>query len=431
VGHPNILRLVFLIYMDDKAFFTNLLGLKDPWFITDVSLDTSQNRVDIHIQHRSGVRFPCPVCEQFCGVYDHTAEREFRHLDVCQMQAYLHVRVPRVNCPNHGIQQIVHGLAENNSTMTYELESRVLDISQECSVESTSRLLNLDWHTCWNVQQKAVERGFSRKPHAIPARIGIDEKAFAKGHKYETLVYDIDRGTVEYVCDDREQRSLESYYTRFSPEELAKVQVVAMDMWDPYIGATKHFIPEADKRIVFDRFHVMKHVVDAVDKVRKEEHKALLESGCDILKGTKYLFLWSEENLPQWRRDEFEKLRDEDLKVCRAWAIKENIRHLWDYHSEGWMRKYFKHWFQWATHSRLDPMVKAAHTVKAHIDNIVTFARHRVTNALAESINSKIEKVKRLACGFRNREHYRTAIYFHCGGLDLYPRRSDIALQMV
>lgn len=417
--------------MDDKIFFTKLLGLKSPWYITHVSLDDEAQRVDIYIEHQKGIRFPCPECEEFSSVYDHSQEREFRHLNVCQFPAYLHVRIPRINCKSHGVQQITHGLADENSNVTYELESLVLDIEQECCIESTCRLLDLNWHTCWSIQEHAVKRGFSRKPSAIPERIGVDEKAFARGHKYETLIYNIENGTVEYVCDNRDQKSLESYYKQFQTDELGKIKAIAMDMWDPYIAATKAYVPNAEKKIVFDRFHVMKHVVDAVDKTRKQEYAIMKQNGDETLKGTKYLFLWSQENLPEWREEEFEKLREKDLKVCRAWAIKENLRHLWDYKYEAWMRKYFKQWHFWATHSRIEPIKKAAKTVKEHIDNIVTYAKHHITNALGESLNGKIEKVKRLACGYRNREHYRTAIYFHCGGLDLYPRRSNIALQIL
>jgi transposase len=236
------------------------------------------------------------------------------------------------------------------------------------------------------------------------------------------LVYDIDAGTVEFVWDDRGQESLESYYRQFEKEELADIEAVAMDMWDPYIAATRAHVPDAEKKIVFDRFHVMKHVLAAVDEVRKAEHRELAESGEETLKGTRYLWLWSRENIPQWRQEEFEALRAKDLKVCRAWAIKENLRHLWEYRYAASMRKYFNRWYFWATHSRLEPIKKVARTVKAHIDNILTYARHRITNALGEAINGKIEKIKRMACGFRNRAHYRTAIYFHCGGLDLFPK---------
>lgn len=417
--------------MENKAFFEKLLGMKYPWHLTKITMDESHKRIDLYGEHARNVKFPCPTCQQFCTVYDHTDEREFRHLNAMQMATYIHVRIPRVECATHGVQQVVHGLSEPNSPMTYEFESLVLDLQQECSLESICRLMRLDWHSCQRLQEQAVARGMSRKPHRIPERIGVDEKSFSHGHKYETLVYDLDQGTVEHVCDDREQESLETYYQRFTPKERAGIKAVAMDMWDPFIAATKAYVPNAEKKIVFDRFHVMKYVVDAVDKVRKQENEQLKENGNDTLKGTKYLFLWSQENIPEWRREEFEQLRSQDLKVCRAWAIKENIRHLWNYHSEGWMRKFFDEWFWWATHCRLAPMVKAAYTLKAHIENIVTYAKHHITNALGESLNSKIEKVKRLACGFRNRTHYRIAIYFHCGGLDLYPRRLNIPLQII
>lgn len=411
--------------MDSKAFYTRILGIHDPWHITNVTMDEAQNRVDVFLEHRSGVRFPCPICEQFCGVYDHTEQRTFRHLNTCQMTTWLHFRVPRVQCKEHGVQQIVHGMAEKNGNTTYEFESVVLDVLQECSITSTCRLLDVDWHSCSHIQQRAVRRGFERKPDGIPARIGVDEKSFAKGHKYETLVYDTERGTVEYVGDKRGRESLESYYTRFTEEQLAEVTSVSMDMWDPYIAATRKYIPDADSKIVFDRFHVMKKILDAVDKVRKQEHAALKAKGDSTLARSKYLWLWSEENIPEWRKDEFEYLRNQDLKVSRAWAIKENLRRLWNYRYKTCARRFFKNWYFWATHSKLKPIIEAAQTVNRHIDNIVTYSTHRVTNAVGESINGKIEKVKRLACGFRNRAHYRMAIYFHCGGLDLYPCRTD------
>jgi transposase len=417
--------------MDHTQFIADLLGIKGPWFITKVTTDHSLKRVDIWVDHHPGIELPCPTCEEYCSVYDHGSEREFRHLDVFQMQTYIHVRLPRIHCKRHGVLQVVSGLGEEASGMTYEFERFILDLAQECSVESISRLAGIHWHSCWRTINRAVERGKSRKPHVMPQRFGVDEKSFAKGHKYETLIYDIDNGTVEYVSDNREQSSLEEYYRQFSKEQRAQVQSVAMDMWDPYIAATKAYIPDAEKKIVFDRFHVMKYVVDAVDKVRKAEHTVLKEQGNDILKGTKYLWLWSQENVPQWRKEEFDVLRNRDLKVCKAWAIKENIRHMWEYRYEGCMRKYFDEWYWWATHSRLEPIINAAKTLKRHIDNVVTYARHRITNALGESLNAKIEKVKRFACGYRNREHYKTAIYFHCGGLDLYPRRKGHQLQII
>lgn len=407
--------------MNDKQVFTELLGLTRPWHISQVEINSKQNRVDIWIEHESGIRFACPDCGKHYSVYDHAPEREFRHLNTCAHQTYLHVRVPRIRCSDHGVRVIISDFGENNSGMSYAFESHVIDVAKESTVEAAGRLCGVSWDKGWEVIERAVKRGRKRKPYRLPRRIGIDEKAIARGHRYESLVYDLDAGTVEFVSDDRTQKSLESYYGMFTTEERAKVEAVAMDMWDPYIAATSAYIPEADKKIVFDRFHVMRCVVDAVDRVRKQEHKILSEQGDERLKGTKYLWLWGRENMPEGRRDEFEILRSQDLKISRAWAIKENLRNLWNYRYVKWMRRFFDQWYWWARHSRLVPIMKAATTLKTHIANIVTYARHRITNALGESINAKIEKVKRMACGFRNREHYKTVIYFHCGGLDLYP----------
>jgi transposase len=408
--------------MDDKLLFTKILGLRPPWFIQQVVVDEPAQRVDIYVDHEPDIRVRCPVCDELYGLYDHASERVYRHLNTCQMQTYIHVRPPRVNCPTHGVKQIGSEFGENGSELSFGLESFVIQVAQECSIEATARLCGLSWDQSWNTLARAVDRGRARKPRRVPCRMGVDEKSIARGHKYESLVYDIDAGTVEFVWDDRGQQSLESYYRQFSREELAGIKSVAMDMWDPFIAATKKYVPDAEKKIVFDRFHVMRHVVDAVDHVRKSEHRQLAETGESPLKGTKYLWLWSQENVPEWRQEEFATLRAQDLKVCRAWAIKENLRHLWNYRYAAHMRNYFKRWYFWATHSRLKPIKKAAQTLKAHIDNIVTYAKHRITNALGEAINAKIEKVKRMACGFRNRAHYRTAIYFHCGGLDLFPK---------
>ena len=228
----------------------------------------------------------------------------------------------------------------------------------------------------------------------------MDEKSVARGYRYETLVYDIDAGTVEYVGDDRGKDSLERYYRQFNRAELAQVKALAMDMWDPYIAATKAHIPDAEKKIVFDRFHAMRQVLDAVDKVRKSEHRQLAELGEQTLKGTRYLWLWSLENVPEWRKEEFEALKAKDLRTSRAWAIKENLRHLWAVDNEADMRSHFKRCYFWATHSRLEPIKKSARTLKTHLENIVTYACHRITNALAEGINTQIEKIKRMACGF-------------------------------
>jgi transposase len=314
--------------------------------------------------------------------------------------------------------------AETGSRFTLLYENRVIDTLKECDVTGVNRLTGTTWSEAWNIMDKAVARGLKRKKVSVPEYIGIDEKSFAKRHRYETLVCNLRTGTVECVLEDRDQESLETYYRQFNREDLAVIKAVAMDMWDPYIAATKNFVPDAERKIVFDRFHVIRYVTDALDKVRHQEHKQLMKKGEEWFKGTKHLWLMNEERIPDWRKGEFDEIRKMKLKTSKAWAIKESLRQFWDYSYPKNAEKYFKRCYFWASHSRLDPMIQAAKTLKSHILNILTYFKHCITNAVVEGLNSKIQTIKQMACGFRNREHYRKAILFHCGGLDLYASAS-------
>ena len=411
--------------MRDTEFYEALLGVSDPWRVRRVELDSAAGRVDVWIEDRSGVEWACPECQEKGSVYDHSEERVWRHLNTCQFGTYIHARLPRVKCPEHGVRQVSAPWAESGSRFSLLFENWVIDILKECDVTGTNHLSGTSWCEAWNIMERAVARGLSRKRCLVPDYLGIDEKSFAKRHRYETLVCDLSSGTVECVLEDRGQDSLEGYYGQFSKGELSQVKAIAMDMWDPYIAATKDLVPGGDRKIVFDRFHVIRQVTDALDKVRRQEHKILMAKGEEFLKGTKHLWLMNEEKVPDWRKGEFDEIRKMKLKTARAWALKESLRHFWDYRYPKNAEKYFKRWYFWATHSRLKPMIKAAKTLKSHLPNILTYFKHRITNAVTEGLNSKIQTVKQMACGFRNREHYRKAILFHCGGLDLYARASS------
>lgn len=408
--------------MEDTQLYATLLGIKSPWRVSKVQVDMAASRIDVWVEEASGSMFPCAVCKQESSVYDHTEEQEWRHLDTCQCRTYVHARLPRTACSRDGVKQILAPWAEPRSQFTRAFEARLIDTLKECDVTGVTRLSGTSWDETWGVMYRAVTRGLARKKKRVPMYIGIDEKSVGKGQKYETIVCDLDRGVVEYVVDDREQKSLERYYQQFSEEELARVKGIAMDMWDPYIAATKAYVPGADKKIVFDRYHATTHVTKAVDQVRRKEHKVLTARDDFRLKGTRYLWLWNEENMPEWRREEFESVKNADLKTGRAWAIKESLRAFWSYAYTKCAEIFFKAWYFWATHSKLAPIIEAAKTLKRHLANLLTYFKHRITNATSEGINSKIQMVKLMACGYRNRDHYKAAIYFHCGGLDLYPR---------
>ena len=407
--------------MQDTALYQYLLGLQSPWAVSRVTLDIKGQRVDVWAAHPEDAAWACPHCTKTLPLYDHAEERTWRHLDSCQFQTHLHARIPRVECGEHGVVQITVPWAEPRSRFTLLFERLAIDVLRQCDVSGTTRILRISWDEAWGLMERAVTRGRQRKACTVVRRIGVDETAAAKGHRYLTVVCDVDEGTVEHLAEDRKQESLEGYYAGLTQDQLDGIEAVAMDMWEPYIQATLAKVPEAAEKIVFDRFHVMGHVGKAVDTVRKQEHRDLMASGDVTLKSSKSLWLYSRENVPDRRRDEFNALIRQELKVGRAWAIKEALRRLWHYvySASGW--KFWKRWYFWATHSRLEPIRKAAETVRRHIDNILTYYQHPITNAMSEGLNSQIQKIKSMACGFRNIKHFKTAIYFHCGGLDLCP----------
>jgi len=406
--------------MRDTELYRHLLGIVEPWYIENVEMDIKKQEIHVFVKHPEDLRFQCPECNVECSVYDHQ-DRRWRHLDSCQFKTYLHCAVPRIQCLSHGVKQARLPWAEAGSSFTMLFERFAIDLLKACSKKDAAALLHLSWDQVDTIMQRAVRRGRKRKATVSFPQIGIDEKAFRKGHNYLTLVIDVQRSAVEYIEEERTKASLDGFFTSLTDEQRSSIQTVAMDMWEPYRQSVIEHLPNAEGKIVLDRFHLMKYMTDAVDKVRRHEHRQLRKAGESILTNTKYLWLYAKENIPEHRQDEFATLRHHNLQVAKAWSIKEQLRSLWHYLYPASAWKFFKRWYFWATHSRLQPVIKVAKMFKKHCAFILNFITHRLTNAVAEGINSKIQEVKKRACGFRNIENFKTAIFFHCGKLDLYP----------
>jgi transposase len=412
--------------MRDTELYQQLLGLAEPWTVRRVQLSVAEGRVDVWVEHPRQQRFDCPQCDRRLGVYDHAGERAWRHLDSCQFLTFLHARPPRVDCPEHGVHQVRLPWAEPMSRFTTLFERLAIDVLTECDVQAAARLLRISWDEAWALMDHAVARGLAVKTPSVPVHLGVDEKAAGAGHDYLTVVSNLDTGTVEYLADERRQTSLDGYFDQFTPTQREQVQAVAMDMWQPYTDSVRAHLPDPDSKIVFDRFHVMRYLTTAVDTVRKREHRALAAAGDLRLARSKYLWLYSAENLPERYGQWFAALRAVDLKTGRAWAIKESLRRLWNYHRRAWGAKHWRRWYFWATHCRLQPVIDAARTLKRHEAGLLSYFAHRITNAGAESLNSRIQAIRVAARGYRNRDHFKTAIYFYCGGLQLYPHTHGI-----
>lgn len=407
--------------MHDTDLYAKLLGLEKPWSVENVDLKLDKLEVHVFVTHGEHT-WTCPECSAECSLYDHQAERVWRHLDTMQYTTMLHAQPPRVKCGDHGVRVARLPWADPSARFTLMFERFAIDVLRMTSVDAAARLLRLSWSEAWRIKERAVERGLERKTNEPPTYIGIDEKAFRSGQaSYMTIISDLQRGKVEWVGEDRTAETVAKYFDQYTSEQLGRIEGFAMDMWRAYTKAVQERIPGADDKIIYDRFHVMKEINEALDQVRKQEHRALRSEGSELLKGSKYLWLTSKERVSRRRRREFARLRRHNLKTGRAWSIKETLRRLWDYRSTSWALAFWNKWYFWASHSRLVPVMRAAKKLKKHQKRILNYFTHRITNSIAESINGQIERLKRVANGFRNKDNFRTAILFHHGGLDLYP----------
>ena len=377
--------------------------------------------IHVHLAHQDRIDWPCPECGAACKLYDHQPERQWRHLDTCQYQTILHAEPPRSECRNHGVRVVKTPWAEPSSRFAALFELLAMEWLKAASPKAVATLLKLSWEEIHGIMERAVKRGMERRPAELVSQRGVDEKAFRKGHSYLTRVNDLVRARVLYGAEDRKQSSLDGFWETLTVEQISGIQAVAMDMWDPYIASVREHVPEADGKIVFDKFHVAQHWGDAVDQVRRKENKTLKAAGDDRLAGTRYDWLRNPTSREPKDRKEFAQPRKRELKTARAWALKETAMTLYSYIYERPARKHFRWWRNWAVRSRLPPMIEVARMLQRRFENIITYLRHRITNAGSESIHAPIQWVKYTARGFRNKPNFVHAIYFHCGGLDMAP----------
>jgi transposase len=408
--------------MDDRELYRQILGINEPWRVARVELARAAGEIHVHLEHDAQASWACPECGAACALYDHQAERRWRHLDTCQFRTILHAQPPRSNCPEHGPRVVSLPWAEPGSRFTALFESLAISWLREASQQGVAELLALSWDEVHGILERAVGRGLERRQAEPVPRLGVDEKSFRKRHRYLTVVNDLDRGRVLYVAEGRRQASLDGFWERLTAEQRDSIEAVAMDMWDPYVASTRQHLGDADQKIVYDKFHIAQHLAKAVDQVRRAENKRLRAAGDERLTGTKYQWLRHPARFSKEAWREFRTLREADLKTARAWALKESLMRLFDYRYVGAARRFFEMWSGWASRCRLEPMLQVARMLRARLDNVLTYLKHGVTNAVSEGLNSRIQWVKATARGFRNQQNFINAIYFHCGGLDLDPK---------
>jgi transposase len=402
-----------------STHYARLLGIDESWKVEDVNLQVDQRRVEIRLAH-VGRGVSCPECGRACGLADHAEERRWRHLDTMQFVTEIVARLPRCRCPEHGVKTVVPPWAAKHSRFTLLFEAFAVEVLQACrTINAAAAMLNLPWDAVQTIMDRAVARGLVRREATVVAHVGLDEKSFGKGQDYITVLTDLDGSRVLDVTEERTETAAKAVLQTLTKEQRDGVQAVAADMLPAYAKAVAQELPNAE--LVHDKFHVAKYLGEAVDQVRRAENKALQAQDDDRLTGTRQLWLFNKSNLSHRQRRRFAAIRKGDLKTARAWALKEEFRWFWRHVYALSAEEFFGHWYAWGARCRLKPMVKVAKMLKRHLPNLLTYFRHRITNATSEGFNSVIQALRYAARGFRSFANYRTRILFYCGKLNLLP----------
>ena len=396
-----------------------LLGLDACWRVDVVRLSLEDQRVELELTHRTGT-LCCPECGTIRSMHDRSPSRQWRHLDTMQFETVIVARIPRTDCPTCGVKQIPVPWAEPQGRFTQMFEAFAIRVLQAASsIRRACALLRLHWDSAQEIMNRAVARGLEHRTLDDVFHVGLDEKSFGKGQNYVSVLTDIDGRRVLDVVPGRDEAAATQLLGTLPADQRAQVVAAAIDMSAGYANSIEVKLPNA--QIVHDRFHIAKHLNEAVDHVRRSEHQELRAEGDFSLKGTKHLLMYHPDNLDEDQREWIAALREAELKTARAWAIREHFRWFWTYTYAGNAAKFFDRWYAWAIRCRLPPIERVAKMLKRHLPRILTWFRHPISNGPAEGFNSEIQTLKSAARGFRNFANYRTRILFFTGKLQLLP----------
>ena len=401
--------------MKDTDFYQQILGVVAPWKVVEVRLEMDAKRVTVRVEPESKTKWGNPETGKVAHLHKWT-ERKWRHLDTCQFETIIEARVPSVRHEDGKVEEVTVPWADRFQRVTRLLAQAVIVWLEACgNVDKVAKIMRLDWTTVDSIMKAAVERGLERRKKEPIDYVGVDEKSFRRGHTYASILNDLDNNRVWDLVEGRKTENAKTLLETLGEEQRSGVKAVAMDMWAAFENAVRSLLPQAD--IVYDKFHISSYLNKAVDDVRKQEHRQLMEKGNDTLKGTKYLWL---RNFPDLRTERsFQELYAARLKTSRAWRLKESFEGFWDYHYKGAAEKFFRDWHKKVKRSRLEPLKKVADMLANRLDGLLNYLEHRITNAASEGMNSLVARVVGNARGLRSFEKFRMRVLFFLGKLDL------------
>lgn len=403
--------------MSEAALYQQILGLKAPWVVSSVQLDEPRQSIIVTIAYASQAGFKCPICHNASRHYD-SRLRKWRHLDTCQYQTLIQANVPRVHCTSHGYQTLQVPWASGSSRYTELFEMRVLTLLAMSSLNAVSRFFKLSWGAIDRIMARAVYRGLAKRKLINTDYLLVDETALKKGHEYVTLLSNHE-GQVLAVSEGRSAASFDACLTQLPADALRQTQSICMDMSPAYIKAAKKALPNAERKIAFDHFHVAKMLTEAVNRIRKDELFRLAPSMRQEAHRTRFYWLKRRDNLSDPDRERVNRLIPAMMNTALAWYFKEQARNIWHGNSVRGTKQRWKDWIALAKASGLKPLMAVADTIENKLWGILNAMRFGLSNGLAEAINSQVRLLRVKAMGYRNSERFQRAILFHFGKLDM------------
>jgi len=402
-----------------SGYFDLLLELDENWQVVDLHTDykTKEIRIRVEFIGKKGV---CPINFDRCSIYDYTKLRKWRHLDIMDYHTYIECRIPRVIDKKGKVKTLSVPWASKYDRYTSKFESKIIDLLLATKNQTkTASFMQCGFRVVNSIIHKSTERGLSRRnlQDVKFKNLSIDEKSFKKGHNYVSVLSSPYGGNIIDIIEGRTKKSvrklLDNSLTRKQQENI---RTISMDMWKAYISIAKEKLPNAS--IVHDRFHLVKYLNTAIDKVRRREVKDNQE-----LKNSRYALLKNQENLTEKQRIKFDAIKLANYEVSKAWQIRENFKDL--FKTEDTFIKGFYLFIKWARDAslkKIHEVTKVVEMFKNHINGVVNALIKRFSNAMAERLNGKIQEIKSVGRGYRTFKNFRSAILFFNGGLNLYPQ---------
>lgn len=372
------------------------------------------------IEHRKNSR---PICSG-CGVsgsgYDRLPERLWDYIPILGMAVYFAYSRRRVDCVACGVTAERIPWASGNRQLTESFCWFLASWAKLLSWSEVAGQFRTSWDSVYRAVERAVEWGLSHRNLTGIESLGVDEIARAKGHRYLTLVYQIDQGMrrLLWIGDERKESTLEGFFDWLGLEPALKIKAICSDMWKPYLKVIKKRLPDALH--VLDRFHIVANMNKALDKVRTGEARRMAEDGYEpVLTKTKWLLLRGKPNLRGKQKSALRQLLQYNLRTARAYLLKEDFGQLWTYKSVAWASKFIDQWTTQVMRSRIDPMKKQARSIRRHKKLILNWFRAKgdLSSGIVEGLNTKAKLTSRKAYGFRSPEIHKIALYHALGGL--------------